>query len=126
MRAIQIALKDVKTVGRDYKALAIILAMPVILIVILGAALGGMFSGTAMNPIKVAVADLDGGMVSEEFIHVLAHESIVGLIDVVEVRSEDEGTDLLKAGSVAVVVVIPKGVSDAGSPDLLSLRYPSA
>lgn len=122
MRAIQIALKDVKTVGRDYKALAIILAMPVILIVILGAALGGMFSGTAMNPIKVAVADLDGGMVSEEFIHVLAHESIVGLIDVVEVRSEDEGTDLLKAGSVAVVVVIPKGVSDAGSPDTKSIR----
>ena len=36
MRAIEIAVKDLKIIVRDLKALAIIIAMPLILIVILG------------------------------------------------------------------------------------------
>ena len=123
MRAIQIALKDVKTVVRDYKALAIIIAMPIILIVILGAALSGMFAGAqTIDPIAVALVDLDGGQASTGFQQVLDHESVAEIVKAVPVASEEEAIALVRSGEAAAAVVIPHGVSDVASMDSRSFK----
>lgn len=57
MRSWHIAWKDVRIWTRDIAALGVLLGMPVVLIMILGAALGGMGSGGA--DVKVAVVNLD-------------------------------------------------------------------
>jgi len=123
MRAIEIALKDVKTIARDYKALAIIIAMPIILIVILGAALGGLFEGAGgIGLINVALVDLDRGQASAEFLQVLGHESIADILKTVPAAREEDAVDLIRAGEVAAAVIIPEGASDFASHDTKSFK----
>ncbi len=123
MRAIEIALKDVKTIARDYKALAIIIAMPIILIVILGAALGGVFAGAeTISRFSVAVVDLDGGQASTGFMEVLSHESIAAIIKTVPAASEEDAVNLMNAREVGAAVIIPEGASDFASHDTKSFK----
>ncbi len=60
MRALHIAWKDIRVWTRDVSAMGILLGMPVVLILILGSALGGAASG-GDAAIPVAVVNLDDG-----------------------------------------------------------------
>lgn len=113
MRVIEIAVKDIKIVVRDYKALASIIAMPLILVMILGAALGPMFSRSdRVNSFDVAVVDLDGGHVADLFMEVLDSEQVKALIQVRESGSEESAEQLIRDREVACAIVIPSGASD--------------
>jgi ABC-2 type transport system permease protein len=113
MRAIEIAVKDLKIIVRDLKALAIIIAMPLILIVILGAALGGMFSQSeTISRFQVAVVDLDGGPAAAAFKDLLVSPEISRLMTTVSAVDREEALQLIDAGEVSAAVIIPAGVSD--------------
>lgn len=113
MRAIEIAVKDVKIVARDYKALALIIAMPLVLVMILGAALGPMFSRQdRVNPFHVAVVDLDRGQVSSLFMEVINSDQVAALLKVRVAASEDEARELVRKRNVTCAIVIPEGASD--------------
>ena len=58
-RALYIALKDLKVWARDPAALGVLIAMPAILIVILGSALGGIMGSGGGTQISVAIVNLD-------------------------------------------------------------------
>lgn len=77
MRALVIAFKDVKTVARDYKGLALILGMPIVLIMILGAALGPMFTrGDRIPTFKVVFVDPGNGDLGTYLRQVLSSEGL--------------------------------------------------
>lgn len=116
MRALVITLKDIKTVARDLKALAIIIAMPLILVFILGAALGPMFARQeTVNPYAVAVVDLDKGQVSELLLEVLQSEGVSSLIRIQSAATEDEAVELIRRREVASAIIIPQGLSDSAN-----------
>lgn len=108
MRAVTIATKDVTTVVRDWKALTIMLAMPLLLLAILGAALGPMFSlEDRVRPFTVAVVHHEGDVLSEPFLSVLESEGIARLFTVRSATSEDEALSMVKDGVAAAAIVIP-------------------
>jgi ABC-2 type transport system permease protein len=113
LRALEIALKDVKVVARDLKALAIIIAMPLVLVFILGAALGPMFAKQeTVSAFDVAVVNLDNGQVSQHLMDVLESERVSSLIRVQSAKSEEDAAELIRKGTVASAIVIPEGFSD--------------
>ncbi|MGE5579364.1 MAG: ABC transporter permease [Bacillota bacterium] len=116
MRVLEIALKDVKTVARDLKALATIIAMPLVLVFILGAALGPMFAKQeTVSPFAVAVVDLDKGQVSQHLLEVLESEGVSSLIRIQSAGSEEEAVGLIRRGDVASAIIIPQGLSDSAA-----------
>lgn len=116
MRALVVALKDIKTVARDLKALAIIIAMPLVLVFILGAALGPMFARQeTVSPFAVALVDLDKGQVSQLLLEVLRSEGVSSLIRIRSAASEDEAVELIRRGDVASAIIIPEGLSESAA-----------
>ncbi len=112
MKILTIALKDLRTVARDYKALALIIAMPLILIFILGSALGPMFEhASIMNPFKIAVVDFDRGETAQHFIEILESEEIRQLITVEFADTRKDALHMMDDGDVSAAVIIPQGIS---------------
>lgn len=120
-KLLTISLKDVKTWLRDPAALGVLLGMPVILILILGSAFGGLGGGESGYVGRVAIVNLDttavpegGNDVAAEVVDLLAeNEDIADIFEVSvrddagEVRSEVERGDLLAA------LVVPEGFNEA-------------
>lgn len=105
MRWVHIGLKDLKVTLRDRSATGILLAMPMLLIVILGTALGNLAAN--INKIPVAIVNLDGGDVGKQITD--SYFSDAGLtklflakrmLDPVQARDEVERGDL--AGALVV------------------------
>lgn len=113
MKLINIALKDVKIVFRDKMALLILLAMPFILMTIMGMALGGLFSkGPELSKIDVAVVNYDDGKVSEDFIEeILKGDELSKLLNVKEMDKK-RAIHLVRIGDISSVIII--------SPDFTS------
>ena len=105
MRIMHIALKDLKTVFRDGKELAMMILMPLLLIAILGAAMGSMFeSGPAVNKFTIGVTDLDEGDISTVLVEDVLKQQMKDLFNIRVVEIEE--------GDVPAVVVIPEGFSE--------------
>jgi len=118
-RALDIALKDLRVWMRDPAAMGILLGMPALLIVILGAALGGIMSGGGAA-VPVAIVNLDSRpfAVTQD----QAAQLEQSLTDAKRIKAlfRMERTRDLKAverrvanGDLAAALVIPKGFSDA-------------
>jgi ABC-2 type transport system permease protein len=118
-RAFDIAVKDLRIWMRDPSAMGILLGMPALLIVILGAALGGIISGGGAG-IPVALVNLDSrpfAVVQDQ-----AAQLESSLTDAKRIKAlfTMERTRDLRAverrvanGDLAAALVIPKGFSDA-------------
>lgn len=122
MRAVLIAVKDLKVVLRDYKALALIIAMPIILIMILGAALSNMFgTGAGLKSITVAVAGEPGQEPADTFYSVIESEDLRELMQVYKAGSEEEARELVRESKVDAAIMIPRTIHGAftvlGNPD---------
>jgi len=123
MRALEIAFKDIKTVVRDYKALTLIIAMPLILIVILGAALAPMFSKEdRIATFKVAFVDLNGGDIGTYVRQVFTSEELKDLITLVDAATEEDARDLVLKGEAACAVIIPEAPSSTSPQDSLEIK----
>jgi len=113
MKLLTVALKDVKITVRDREALLILLAMPFIIIAILGLALGETFSGSPrLSKYDVAVVDKDKGELAKLFIDkTLKSDDLSKLLKVTK-KTEDEARKLVSMGDLAAGIIIPKGFSE--------------
>lgn len=111
MRMISIAFKDLLITLKDRKAMALIIAMPLVLIFVLGAALSSNFSsGEGIKKFDVAVVDQDGGQFAEEFKSFLKEDGIEKFLVMKEMNFE-EAEKKVKSGDIPSMIVIPKDYS---------------
>ena len=106
----QIAMKDLKIVFRDKKALAIMLVMPAVIMFILGNALGPMFEDS--NPIErftVVVVNKDEGILSQVLINDVFRKHGSDVLNTFLESDEDKANEMLKNKKVSSVVIIPEG-----------------
>ena len=107
-----IARKDLKLRIRDRSAFIVGVLAPLGLAFIFNLVLGNVAEGDFV-PV-IAIADLDGGAVSEGFVAVLDQIDADGFIDVAErPTSEAAARSLAEDGVVAAAIVIPSGFSEA-------------
>ena len=116
--ALYIALKDLRVWARDPSALGILIAMPAILIVILGSALGGVMNGGGGTQIKVAIVNLDTRILNRtrsddqaaKLEDALANSDRIKTLFVMERSRDLAGTRArVASGELAAALVIPKG-----------------
>lgn len=145
-KVLDIALKDARVWTRDVTALGVLLGMPVVLILILGSALGG---GGTQAGIPVAVVNLDRGVMApapgepptssrgamielgtELTDSITSSERLADAFEIDELSTQEVALDRVAAGDLAAAVVIPRGFSErvnAGDPvSLLVLADPGA
>lgn len=109
---IHIALKDLKVIFRDRKALAIMLIMPAVIMLILGSALGPMFENTlAIEKFSIAVVDMDGSQNSQYFYQNVLRGQMSDMFDTFVVK-EEKAEEMLKKEIVPSIIIIPKGFED--------------
>lgn len=118
-RALDIALKDLRVWMRDPSAMGILLGMPALLIVILGAALGGIMSGGGAS-VPVAIVNLDSrpfAVVEDQAAQLessLTSAKRIKALFAMERTRDLKGVERRVAnGDLAAALVIPKGFSDA-------------
>lgn len=106
-----IALKDLKVIFRDRKALAIMLAMPLMIVMILGFALGSMFNQElAIQRFSVGVVNHDEGMMSQVFINEVLRKNMKDIFSTFVV-DEIQADQMLKDNTVPCVIIIPEDFS---------------
>lgn len=139
-RLVHIALKDIKIWLRDPSALGVMLGMPVILILILGSAFGGMGGEGGSIEARVAIVNLDAGATSEVSGDLAVGEEIVAGFtdnedladlfttevrdDVDEVRAEVERGDLV--GALIIPADLSAGIASGAPAELEVLRDPGS
>jgi ABC-2 type transport system permease protein len=114
-RVFDIAAKDLLIWVRDPSALGILIAMPSILILILGFALGGLMSGGSAR-IAVAIVNLDSRAVparddqaAELEDRLVSAKRIRALFEIERSRDLEGVTKRVGAGDLAAALVIPHG-----------------
>ncbi len=137
-RSWHIALKDMLVWIRDPTALGILLGMPVVLIFILGSALGGVADGG--GSISVAIVDLSRGSStavgsskppSDELVDaMLESDRLADLFDIRLLHSERVARAELRAGRISAALIVPAGfdedVSSGREVDLVVLKDPGS
>ena len=117
-RALYIALKDLRVWARDPAALGVLIAMPAILIVILGSALGGIMGSGGGAQLKVAIVNLDSRILNTARSDDQAAKLEDALTDSERIKalfSIERSRDLastrarVASGELAAALVIPKG-----------------
>jgi ABC-2 type transport system permease protein len=116
-RALDIAFKDLRVWMRDPSAMGILLGMPALLIVILGAALGGIMSGGAAG-VSVAIVNLDSrpfALAQNEAAQLESSltdsKRIKALFKMERTRDLSAVERRVANGDLAAALVIPKGFS---------------
>ena len=134
-RMLDIAAKDLRVWSRDPAAMGILIGMPALLIVILGAALGGIMSGGGAQ-IHVAIVNLDSKPYvltqdqAAKLESALTDSPRIRALFVIERTRDVAGVrDRVANGDLAAALVIPKGFSAAlgqGTVKLEVLRDPGS
>ncbi len=100
----QVVKKDLTVLGRDRRALAVLLVMPLVFIAILGLSTGKLLGWRNENEtLRVALADESGTEASRALVEAL--EGRAG-IDVARVASRDTATGLVEEGERTAAVVL--------------------
>lgn len=137
-KLLTISIKDVKTWLRDPSALGVLLAMPVVLILILGSAMGGLGGGGSSFVGKVAVVNLDKAEVTqgqndvaEEVVGMLADSERIA--ELFEVQTRDDADVVrteVEKGDLIAALIIPEGfnkaVNNAQSVEIEVLKDPGS
>lgn len=123
MRAWYIGLKDVHVTLRDRSALGILLAMPMVLIAILGSALGGM--GGSISHVGVAVVNLDKGTVGKRVTDpFFTQKRLTDIFDAQRLRDPGAAEEMVSRGDLAAALVVPADFSkklNSGRPVQLTV-----
>ncbi|MDW7650677.1 MAG: ABC transporter permease [Bacillota bacterium] len=124
-KIVWIALKDLLQASRDRKGLLTLIAMPMVLIAILGAAFGGSFSASpgSAEPFQLGFVNEDGGAMGDAWESFLGSEELASLIVPVRTTAE-EARKHVAAGNLAAAIVVPSGFSEnylAGNPVAVEL-----
>lgn len=107
MKFVYIAFKDVLITFRDRKALVLLLLMPLVLIFILGNALGNAFSQeAAIERFNVAVIDKDNGQMGDSLKKVLVSRDVKKIIKI-NYLPDDLARERVSKGELSAALVIP-------------------
>ena len=123
MRIIDLALKDLLQIVRDWRAAVFLVVMPVAFTLMFGFAFGGFGDGDSGDSrLPVGLLDQDNGALSPYLLSILENSKAVA-IEVIEV-DVDEAGEMVADSELAGVVIVPQGYSQQflkGTPDQLDL-----
>jgi ABC-2 type transport system permease protein len=109
-----IAKKDLLQVLKDRSSFILLLAVPLVLIVTVGSALGGLFNnGSSQIKINVAVSNQDSGYVGTTVLKALNVNNSQLMITVNQYNDSDHVSKAVADGKADAGVVIPAGTTDA-------------
>lgn len=125
MKALVIAAKDLRQFSRDRIGLMMNIAMPLLLILVLGLCLQGMVNSgyPTMSEFAVGVVDEDGGLLPEAFRTALSDNGLGDLLTPVDM-TRTEASALIRDNKLAGAVIFPAGYSAtimAGHPAQLTV-----
>ena len=107
---LHIALKDLKIVFKDRKALAIMLLMPAVIMFILGSALGPMFEDNfQISKFSIGVVNEDDGIMSQVLINQVLREELSDIFNDVFIIDAKKAGRLLENETFPAIIKIPKG-----------------
>lgn len=117
MKALHIAWKDTLTRFRDWKALAGMLAAPLLISALIGTALGNIVgSDTPIEDIPVVLVNDDGGSLGEIYENALASEDLDDLLELKLMDDLDAAKARIENGELRAVVYVPANFSDVLIP----------
>jgi ABC-2 type transport system permease protein len=117
MKALQIAWKDTLTRFRDWKALAGMLAAPLLISALIGLAFGNLNDAEApIQDVPVAIVNEDDGQLGQVYLDVLRGEDLSELIDLQAMSDLDEAKRRIEIGELRAVIFIPAGFTDSLLP----------
>lgn len=112
-KLVRIGLKDILITLRDVPALAILIGMPMIIILILGSALGSFGGDSEMARIDVAIVNLDEGDIGTEIVEGITEgEELEELFDTRVLDDAEDARKDVEKGNLAALLVIPEDFSD--------------
>ena len=97
---------------RDKKTLSLMLLFPIILILILGSALGVVFTPDNIGETTICYLNEDMKFMSEAFEDFLYSEEMTELITVRTVQSKEEAFELIKSRKATALIVLPAKFSE--------------
>lgn len=107
MRALAIGWKDLRITVRDRGALGILLAMPMVLILILGSALSG--GGGSLSQVKVAIVNQDAGTLGKRVTDGFFTDArLTEVFDAQHMRDPATARALVARGDLAGALVVPR------------------
>ena len=108
MKALQIAWKDTLTRFRDWKALAGMLAAPLLISALIGLAFGGLANPAApIVDIAVALVNADEGQLGLVYERALGSEGLGDLLTLETMSDLDAAKQRIEAGELRAVIYIP-------------------
>lgn len=123
MTWVHIGLKDLRITSRDRGALGVLLGMPMLLIVILGSALGNLAANIEKTPI--AVVNLDKGSVGAEVTDGFFDDPDLSRLFLARRTTDiDEARAAVERGDLAGALVVPPDFTrrlDTGKPSKLTI-----
>lgn len=123
MRIIDLALKDLLQIVRDWRAAVFLVVMPVAFTLMFGFAFGGFGDGeSADSRLPVGLVDQDQAALSPILLTILENSKVIA-IEVIEVDADEAG-EMVADSELAGVVIVPPGYSPQflkGAADQLDL-----
>lgn len=113
MRLVDIALKDLLQIVRDWKSALFLVVMPVLFTFFFGFVLNPVFAAEESDPrlpVGIVNEDVEGGL-GEQLATLLESSSVIRPV-VLSGNDAEEADALVEDGEMAVVVVIPAGYSE--------------
>ena len=112
MKVLDIAYYTVLKNFRDRKTLALMLLLPIVLILILGSALSGVFTPGNISRTAVCYLNEDRGILGERFDEYLQNEEIGKFIETKKVSSYEAGIQLVKDRGASSFIHIDKDFTE--------------
>ena len=112
MKVLNIAYYTILRNFRDYKTLTLMLLLPIMLILILGSALGGVFTPNSVSATTIYYLNEDHKFMSQAFEAFLETDEIKELTLVKTVTSKDEAIKLIVNREAATLIVLPSNFSE--------------
>jgi len=110
MRVIDLAVKDLYQIVRDWKAAFFLLMMPIVFTLLIGYVFRDVGDGAEAG-LPVGVVDRDGGALSAPLLDLLEGSGAIRPL-VLEAESEAEAEQQVVDGEMSAVAVIPPGYSE--------------
>jgi len=112
IRILDIALKDLLQLSRDFKTFMFLIIMPIVFTFLFGYAFGGFSSGAADSRLPVGYLDEDGSWVSRALHGLLAGSEVIRL-DENSARSALDLENLVADEKLAAAILVPRGYGRA-------------
>lgn len=106
VRVIDLAIKDLKQIVRDWRAAVFLIVMPIAFTLMFGFAFGGFGSSEVEDPrLPVGFIDNDTSQVSFQLLEILSASEVISLIT--DVGDQEELQQMVSEGDLAAAVIVP-------------------